>query len=79
MSGGTTGRGDNTPFDTGIGCNYVNPRSSPVYLIAADRVLYIELREIYTSLSSFVDDLSLKFVDYDAHCTYTVSFIEVSG
>ena len=29
-----------------IVCNYVNPCTSPILLIAADRVLYIELREI---------------------------------
>ena len=31
---------------SGIGCNYVNLHTSPIYLIAADHVLYIELREI---------------------------------
>ena len=34
----------------------------------------IELREIPHIVLSVRDDLSHKFVDYDAHCTYTVSF-----
>ena len=35
-------------------------------------MLHIELREIPRLVLS--DDLSHKFVDYDAHCTYTVGF-----
>ena len=59
-----------TNSTSGIGCNYVNPRTSPVYLIAADRVLYIELREI----PRLVFSVESQICDFDAHCTYTVSF-----
>ena len=52
---------------------YVNPHTSPVFLIVADCVLYIELRGIPRLVLVF-EMIWVSNLYCDAHCTYTVSF-----
>ena len=61
---------------SGIGCNYINLRTYPVYLIAADRVPseIEEIPRLVISLS-ISDNLSQKFVDYSSHCTCIIKFL----
>ena len=42
-----------TNSTSSVGCKYINPHTSPIYLIAADCVLYIEVLH-FVVLSVFV-------------------------